>query len=99
MSTPRMTRTLALLCALLPAVAGLRAAGLARPSHAAAAAPRAACAVMAPKPKEVKLDPAREKLVKGGLPQRGRGAADALQEHRGDPAAAQLAVEDQGDVR
>ena len=65
-----MTRTLALLCALLPAVAGLRAAGLTRPSHAAAAAPRAACAVMAPKPKEVKLDPAREKLVKGGLPQK-----------------------------
>ena len=66
-------RTLALLCALLPAVAGLRAAGLARPSHAAAvAAPRAACAVMAPtpKPKEVRLDPAREKLIKGGLPQR-----------------------------
>merc|ERR1719272_957304 len=61
----------ALLCALLQAATGLRAAGLARPPHAAAAAaPRSACAVMAPKlkAKEVLLDPAREKLVKGGLP-------------------------------
>ena len=66
----RMPTSLVLLCVLLPTAAGLRAAGLARPSLAAAAAPRAACAVMAPKPtpKEVKLDPAREKLVKGGLP-------------------------------
>ena len=60
-----------LLCALLQAATGLRAAGLARPPHAAAAtAPRSACAVMAPKrkAKEVLLDPARAKLVKGGLP-------------------------------
>ena len=58
-----------LLCTLLPAAAGLHA-GLARPPHVAAAAPRSACAVMkpAPKAKELKLDPAREKLVKGGLP-------------------------------
>ena len=62
--------TLALLCALLPASAVCLSAGLARPPLTAAAAPRAACAAMktAQKPKELRLDPAREKLVKGGLP-------------------------------
>ena len=52
-----------LLALLLPAAAAFRAS-VTRPHAAAVAVPRAALPVLA----ETKLDPAREKLVKGGLP-------------------------------
>ena len=52
------------LCALVPAVAAFRASPVVATRHSHAA--RHAAPLLA----EVKLDPAREKLVKGGLPQK-----------------------------